>query len=164
MSQTHDLWLELSIPAEWERIDRVREAVASSLGAVYGSGSVDEILSMVSTELLENAIKYGTPGKPVRLRLHSELEGLTVSVSNHVASGSAHASKLSERIVWLSSFTDPREAYAAALQRVYATVGTESDGGLGIARIFHEGQCKVACERSGPEMVTVTAHWPGPGA
>ena len=61
MALNHDLFLELSIPPEWTRIDRVREAVASSLGAVFGSSGVDEALSMVSTELLENALKYGTP-------------------------------------------------------------------------------------------------------
>jgi hypothetical protein len=80
MTLNHDLFLELSIPPEWPRIDRVREAVASSLGAVFGSGGVDEALSMVSTELLENALKYGLPGKIVRFRLQSEMQSVVVSV------------------------------------------------------------------------------------
>jgi hypothetical protein len=161
MNVEHDLRLELSLPSEWDRIEQVREAVTSSLGAVFGSGGVDELLSMVSTELLENAMKYGTPGESVRFSLHSQLDTVTVSVSNHVRSDSEHARTLAKHIAWLESFGDAREAYAAALQRVYSTMGGDHNSGLGIARIFHEGQCSVACEHPTPEILTVTARWAG---
>lgn len=163
MKAEHDLLLELSIPADWQRIDQVREAVASSLGAVFGvgSGGVDEMLSMVSTELLENALKYGAPGHSVRFRLESADNAVVVHVSNQLPSDSQHGRTLRERISWLQSFEDPPAAYAAALQRVFAGVGSGSDGGLGIARILHEGQCQLDCDVSNADMITVTARWTG---
>ena len=53
------LQLTLSIPPQWARIDRVRQAVGLCLAAVFSDTELEDALAMTCAELLENAIKYG---------------------------------------------------------------------------------------------------------
>src|SRR5581483_12300060 len=100
------LALELVVPHEWERIDLIREAVGRCAMAVFADEEAKDALSMVCSELLENAMKYGSPGADVTLSIGEDADGLVVTVSNAVDDASRHVSELRERIEWLRGCAD----------------------------------------------------------
>jgi hypothetical protein len=146
--------LQLRMPLDWDRIDTIREAVALCLRATYDDDELGSAISMVSAELLENAVKYGSSGAVVRISLEELADSVKVVVTNPVDRPCSHAGTLQQRLAWLSGFADPRKAYVAALEQAYHDA---SEGGLGLARIAHEGRCSVACDTSTEGQVTVSA-------
>jgi hypothetical protein len=156
------LRLELSMAAEWERIDAVREAVGRCVAAVFGDIELQHLLGMVSAELLENAVKYGRARNGVSLSIRGDAQDLVVTVANSIEKGANHAQLLQKRLRWLRDFREPYDAYSAALQEVYdrATPATE-DFGLGLARIYYEGRCQLDCDVSQPDFISVSARFRG---
>jgi hypothetical protein len=150
--------LNLTIPPDWSRIDPTREAVGLLVLAIFGDDDLRDALAMVSEELLENAIKYSTPGSTVSISIRHDGERVAVSVSNAVDESSAHAAALRERIDWLRRFPDAASAYRAAIGKVYETAPRpDGEAGLGIVRIAYEGRCGVTCDLAAGR-VTVTAN------
>jgi hypothetical protein len=150
--------LDLSIPPDWTRIELVRKAVGFCVWAVFGRGDLRDSLSMVSAELLENAVKYSAPDREVRLSITEEPDKLVVAVTNDVE-GDGHVTTLAQRLEWLRTFSSPADAYMAALSEVFDHKGEDrvGEGGLGIVRIAYEGGCNIDCDTSKPGQVTVRA-------
>ena len=150
--------LDLSIPPDWTRIELVRKAVGFCVWAVFGRGDLRDSLSMVSAELLENAVKYSAPDREVRLSITEEPDRLVVAVTNEVE-GDSHVTTLAHRLEWLRTFSSAADAYMAALSEVFDHKGEEraGEGGLGIVRIAYEGGCDLDCDTSKPGQVTVRA-------
>src|ERR1044072_1288571 len=113
------LHLDLSIPPDWTRIELVRKAVGFCVWAVFGRGDLRDSLSMVSAELLENAVKYSAPDKDVYLSISEEPDKLVVSVTNTVDSTARHLTALKQRLEWLRTFPSAADAYMAALSEVF---------------------------------------------
>jgi hypothetical protein len=146
--------LQLQMAPEWQRIETIRQAVALCVDAAFDNPELRDSIAMVSAELLENAAKYGKPGALVRLVVEELPDGVRVVVRNPVDLPSSHSDVLKERVDWLRDFSDAREAYRVALQHAYDNPG---EGGLGLARIAHEGGCRVRCDTSTTGEVTVSA-------
>ncbi len=141
----HPLKLELLIPPQWARVDRVRQAVAICVGAVFADTDLEDSLAMTSAELLENAIKYGVVGDArVVFALFHDGEAVTIEVTN--SSSLEGAAALRERLDWLASFPSASDAYGAALAAVAerGSVGGDASG-LGLVRIAYEGGCNLSC-------------------
>jgi hypothetical protein len=153
--------LELSLPAEWSKIDPTREAVGLLVLALFGNDDLRDALAMVSEELLENAIKYSRPGSTVGVAITDSDGGVVIAVTNVVDESSRHLTHLRERIDWIATFPSAADAYGAALARVYERKD-RTETGLGIARIAYEGRCHLELELSVPGRVTVTARCPRP--
>jgi len=149
--------MDLRFPADWERIEPVREAVSRCLQAVYADGELQESLQMVSAELLENAVKYGAHEDVMWLSIEERPEGLVVGVTNAIPAGSPHVDALRERIAWIAAFADPAEAFVAAMAEIFARSDPYGHSGLGLARVAHEGGCRIECDESQPGQVTVRA-------
>lgn len=151
--------LDVRIPTEWGRIEPARETVGHLIEAVFADTDLKDALSMVCAELLENAIKYGKPdARGVRLQLHEEQDGLVIAVTNAVESGSHHMSVLREKIAWIRGFSDPTEAYMAALAQVYERPEEEQNGGLGLVRIAYEGGCSLDCSSDDSTLTVLARH------
>src|SRR5688572_25673655 len=101
-----EIHLRLCLTLKWDQIDELRRAVALCVQAVFGSAPFRDSISMVSTELLENAVKYGHPGV-VRLTVEERSDSVSVTVTNPVDDFGPHATTLKERIAWLAAFDDP---------------------------------------------------------
>ena len=54
-----ELSIRLRVPAEWSGIEPVREAVGKVLHVVCTDRDVEDAVSMVCAELLDNALRYG---------------------------------------------------------------------------------------------------------
>lgn len=149
------LQLELRIPPQWARIDRVRQAVSLCIAAVFADTDLEDALAMTSAELLENAMKYGkSDSDRVTLTVFDHADEVVVSVSNALG-GEGDAEALRRRIAWISGFESASDAYMAALAEVSERDGGQ--GGLGLVRIAYEGGCRLSCDGTGTEL-TVRAH------
>jgi hypothetical protein len=154
--------LDLCFPAEWERIDPVRQAVGNCLTAVFGDRDLKDAIAMVSAELLENALKYGKVDQPdVKIRIHEDVDAevMVIEVSNTIDVESSHLKTLEERVSWVKGFKDPQEAYLSALASAFQG-NDDITSGLGLARISYEGGCEIECDTtSEPGRVIVRARY-----
>ena len=152
------LRVELHFPAEWGRIESIRAAVALCVRAAIGQQDLDDTMSMVVAELLENAVKYGLPSpSSVVFTLVDEGSQLVVTVTNLVPPGSQHIGALHDRLTWIDSFSHPSEAYLAALRQIYEETEERTSGGLGMVRVAYEGGCRIECDDSQLDRVVVRA-------
>src|SRR5687768_9169205 len=139
------LHLNLSIPPDWKRIELVRKAVGFCVWATFGRGDLRDSVSMVSAELLENAVKYSAPGGDVRLTITEEEDRLVIAVTNAVEEASPHVAMLKKRLDWARGFPTTAEAYMAALSEVFdrSESAPAGEGGLGLVRIAYEGSSSI---------------------
>lgn len=123
------------LDASWDQIDPLRtylEAyVTQRLDVVHA-----ERISVVSHELLENAVKYGTVGTSVQfdLRLAKLGERFLVRVTNGAVSSRV---RLLEEEMRRIRRSPGREAYVEALER--ARKLPEGKSMIGLARAGYEG-------------------------
>jgi hypothetical protein len=158
-----DLRLDLTVPAQWERIEAVREVVARCLTLVFETQELRDAVAMVSAELLENAVKYGGAGPAIWFTLREERGVVLITVTHPTGRDPAHLSSLLDRVAWLRRFVSTREAYIAALASLYETEADNDvtvTGGLGIVRMAHEGGCALDVDTSQPGWLTVQASRP----
>jgi hypothetical protein len=150
------LLLRMTVRLDWSAIETLREAIHRIVSVALGED--DGIaLAMVSSELLENAVKYGGDGV-ISLWIEQETDRVVVHVVNRVDEGAPHSARLREQLGWLRSFGDPARAYLAALQRVFERRSEALDEArLGLARIAFEGGCDLVLEDEGTDHVAVRA-------
>lgn len=151
--------LTMRIPADWDRIEDVRQAVSKCVLAAFGDVRFCDALGMVVSELLENAVKYGVADEPVHLAVEQTGGQVVVTVTNSVGRESRYLKTLVDHVHWIRSFDEPLMAYEAALTRAYET---EAEGGLGIVRAAYEGGCSIDCDVETPGLVRVVARCDAP--
>jgi hypothetical protein len=151
---TTALVLDLELRPDWANIDRANQAIGLLALGIYADPDLKDVIAMVSTELLENALKHAVPDTGVRLSIHDERVRIVIAVTNAVLEPT-QVQKLEAHVEWLHSFTDARAAYIAAIEQAVARPASSS--GLGICRIAYEGGCGIACDNSEPGRLTVRA-------
>ncbi len=162
MNQLHEeLSIRLRVPAEWAGIEPVREAVGKVLHVVCLDRDVEDAVSMVCAELLDNALRYGRhDGRGINFSLQI-LEGqLVVSVSHAVPFGSPDVPRLLDRLAWVGRQEDPAQAFIEALSQVGARTADapgDSGAGVGLARVAYMGGCRLAADTSSRDRITVIA-------
>lgn len=150
-----ELHLELPLPGDWEQIEVARAGVQQLIEGALRDPDRREAIAMVASELLENALKHGpeVPLGPPVLGVDIDAAAVRVRVSSELGADASSCHRLEERLAWLGTFSDPYEAYTAAVQRVFSG---ETDAGVGLARIAYEGRCKLTMSSAGTR-VTVQA-------
>ncbi|HSN93263.1 MAG TPA: hypothetical protein VLS93_18680 [Anaeromyxobacteraceae bacterium] len=101
-------------------------------------------LSMVSQELLENAVKYGSfaSGDAVSFEIRVSDEYVTIEVRSPVGeTGESALREFDQMVQWVRSFADPFEAYVERMRAVSSQPYAAGKSGLGLARIAYEGRC-----------------------
>ncbi len=154
--------LRFQIPPEWSRIEPARQAVWHYVQAVAEDRDLSDALSIVASELLENAVKYSSGHRePIVLKLSGRDERrVTVEVSNRVDTEGEAIRTLEERLALVHSFENASDAYLATLTHAHFAAGSGTKrqlGGLGLARIAYEGGCTIEA-RVLEGWLTVTAH------
>jgi hypothetical protein len=143
--------IDLPVTDRWENVDLLRTSVQSCFTAVFQNVDGCNAISMVTGELLENAVKYGawstTPG-PFRLRVEGSAGRAVVTVENPVASSEdPNLAALLGVVRWLRGFPDAAEAYRARLLEIAsAPRDHEHTSGLGLVRVAYEGGCTLSAE------------------
>lgn len=132
-----DRRISLSIPILWEYVREVRRMVRDALaGRDEGLRSA---ATMVASELVENAIKYGESvhGAPdVTFSLTVGTDCLTIEVTNGVASTTA-LDDVREALDQIGQAGDREALYVSRLERLLARPSQQ--GKLGLYRVGFEG-------------------------
>ncbi len=149
MTHRRVFFLELPIREEWEGIEPLRASVLACVQAVFRDAGRSEALSMVASELIENAVKFGDWSRrvdaPFSLRVAGDGEGVEVVVTNPVPPGSAGVARLLAEVRRIAAAPSPEQAYTKAVRGVALGKATS----LGLARAAYEGGCDLSARLDG---------------
>ena len=146
--------LQLTFEPMWPNVREIRQRVGSALEdcpAALRSAAI-----MTSSELVENAIKYGESvpaAKTVTFQLEATPDRLYIRVVN----GSTNAqgvAELGRRVEELQRASDKQALYLARLEQLLANA--DDSGKLGIYRVGFEGGFDLQLDYRN-SVVTVTA-------
>ena len=156
--------LELPIGPEWQNVDRLRLAILNCLAAVFGDQDLSESVGIVTSELLENAIKYGDWTRRERPFLTLSVRGngdeVRVEVASPVESHSTHLENVQKTITWIQKFPNAREAYIARMHAIAADTDEAGVSRMGLVRIAYEGPCAIEARIVEPAVLHITASIP----
>jgi hypothetical protein len=154
-----ELRLMLTLEPNWRAIEALRSSLLSCVVAILGSKELGETASIVVSELLENAVKYGAwSGAPGRLEVEVIAcgESFRVRVANPVSAGQPSVARLEEMIDWIRRFPDGEAAYRARLAEI-ARSPAQSGSGLGLVRVAREGPCSLEVESTADRVLVSAA-------
>jgi hypothetical protein len=156
--------LELPLQPEWQNVDLLRLAILNCLSAVFGDPELSESVGIVTSELLENAIKYGDwgHGQPrfLRLRVTGGGHEVNVEVASPVLAGSPHLKRIAATLEWIERFSTAREAYIARMRAIAEEPEKSGESKMGLVRIAYEGPCAISATASGDGVMRVRATIP----
>ena len=159
--------LELPLQPEWQNVDLLRLAILNCLSAVFGDPELSESVGIVTSELLENAIKYGDWSRAACRTLLLHVRGVGSEVRVEVASplheGSKHLERLRETIAWIHGFPSPRDAYIARMRAIAEQQEKTGESKMGLVRIAYEGPCAIGAADEGDGLLRVRASIPTVG-
>lgn len=161
-----DFRIELPIGPDWQNVDRLRLAILNCLAAVFGDQDLSESVGIVTSELLENAIKYGdweNCEKPLLvLGVRGNAETIEVDVASPIEPASPHFENVKRTIAWISRFPSARDAYVARMQAIAEDpeIGVSR---MGLVRIAYEGPCVIEASVGGERVLHVCASIPAVG-
>ena len=156
--------LRCSVLPQWDEIEVVRD---KTVAFCREQGLIDEVtdaVAMVTSELLENANKYGTTTAEhpeIEVRLTCRSSSVTVEVRHDTAPGSAaHLLRLDRMIQWIRSYQDPFQAYLERLREVSTQSLEHRESCMGLVRIAYEGRSIVDFFLDEDNTLTVSAVHP----
>ena len=133
--------VSVSLPHTWDHIRQIRGRVAEALKDA--DESLRSATVMVTSELLENAVKYGE-AVPTARNISVSLKVTETSIVIRVTNGSADAgavATLARRVDEIMSAPDKSVLYFARLEELMSEP-TET-GKLGLYRIAFEGRFDI---------------------
>ncbi len=146
--------LSRNLPPHWSCVREIRTEVTQALGAY--SSAVRYAAMMTSSELLENAVKYGEPVRQaptIQFGMSANSKLIEITVSN----GSTRAERVLELRRHVEEITAAQDRSAMYFSRLRELVNEPNQGSkLGIYRIVFEGEFDLRVAFV-DEVVTVTA-------
>ena len=160
---------EIAIRPVWSEVERVRNESMNFLESQDLPDDTIQSLGMVTSELCENAVKYGSFGGGQEPRVHvhiycnDERERVSIRVSGPVqVENNPHFRRLKQTLDWLEHHENPMQAYLEKMQDVSRRDPLDKESGLGLPRIAYEGQSILSYELNDDNVLTVSAvHHPG---
>jgi hypothetical protein len=146
MSQDYDFAINVPVRNDWSNVSLLVTSVQNCFNAMFANVRGSRTVAMVTGELLENAIKYGSWTKDdqrLRLRVSGTAESTRVTVDN--PADLEKFQDLQRSLEWMNGFADAEAAFRARLLAIATTTDTDVSK-LGVVRIAHEGQCALEAE------------------
>jgi hypothetical protein len=146
--------LELNFEPMWPNVREIRQRVGNALAAC--PSQLRSAAVMTSSELVENAIKYGESvpaAKTVAFLLEVTADQIFIRVVNG-STNAAGVAELQRRVHEVRAAPDRQALYLARLEQLLANA--EESGKLGIYRIGFEGGFDLQLDYTN-SIVTVTA-------
>ncbi len=139
-----DSVLNLLVAPDWGEIENVRKRLVTFLAPHDFAAAASDALAMVTSELMENAVKYGFYGGPVTqiaVTVTVDQRSVIIEVKSPLHANEDEAmDRLDHTIQWIRGYQDPFQAYLTTLKDVSAQSMDSSESGLGLVRIAYEGQ------------------------
>ncbi|MEW6267137.1 MAG: ATP-binding protein [Thermodesulfobacteriota bacterium] len=137
-------FIEMKLNPVWDEIEPVRNKTSEFLRTHKVAEATVYALTMVVSELVENAIKYGNfpnKGDKVAVSLKIENKAVIIEVQNPVDEKALkNLRNLDRAIQWIRGYQDPFEAYVIKLKEVSKKSFRDETSGLGLVRIAYEGR------------------------
>lgn len=152
--------LALSIKPVWEEIENVRNTGREFLKTHKLSDDIMDALTMVMSELVENAIKYGSfpGGEKIDITIAVQKHLIIIEVKNPIDdSGIPFLRHLDETIQWIRGYQDPFESYIIKLRQISSKSLQDMECGLGLVRISFEGRSILDFYVSEDNILNVSA-------
>jgi hypothetical protein len=152
--QTAPPLINMSLPHTWDHIRKIRKSVGEALED--REPALRSAAMMVTSELVENAIKYGqdVPAAPqISLVLSFDHDELRIAVSNG-STDLAGIGELERRVTEIVQAPDKATLYMTRLEELLAQ--PLESGKLGLYRIAFEGQFELLFNYAN-DVVTITA-------
>lgn len=136
--------LKLKIKPDWAKIEEAYEKCRDFLNENKFNLDIIDAVSMITSELIENAVKYGAfdSGEGVidyTLRINKK--DIIVEVKNPVDDTvGRHLKRLDEIVQWIRGYQNPFEVYVKKLKEVSTKSFSDDESCLGLVRIAYEGQ------------------------
>lgn len=134
----------MTLGPNWDQIEEVRRRTRVFLKNQGLSRELIDAVTMVSSELVENGMKYGCfkdSEESLTFNLNIVEKNVIVEVTHPTsASAASHLRRLDKTIQWIRGFQDPFQAYLEKLKEVARRPIGDSESGLGLVRIAYEGK------------------------
>lgn len=151
ISATH---LEMRFKTNLEIVGVVRRFVAELYQRTRMDADDVDRIAMATHELLENAIRFSKDGlAALRIDLFPGNPS-SVSIRTENSATAENCASVSGRVAAIKVASDPYELYSAVMR---ASAAQTHGSGLGLARVFAEGELRLECVVQG-SMVVVTAN------
>lgn len=141
---------ELPISAEWSNVDLLRRTVIPYVVAAFEDDELSTRTSIITGELLENAVKYGNwetgDRRSFRLAVRGSERQLRVEVTNPVRDGAASLKKLIGLVEWIKRFPSPKDAYLTRLVEIANHEAAPGESGMGLVRLAYEAGCQIGVD------------------
>jgi len=139
------LVLELKLQPVWGEIERAREECRTFVQKLGSNEDTTDAVCMITSEILENAIKYGDYSRgnqEITYKLESGRDGMLVQSWSPVPQGimPENLKRLDTIIQWIRGFQSPFQAYLERLKIVAGQPLDDNESGLGLVRIAYEGE------------------------
>ncbi|HEY0880386.1 MAG TPA: ATP-binding protein [Archangium sp.] len=148
------------LPPDWELARREWEPCLEFFARCGLDRDEAYAMTMATSELLENAIKYGAwrgAGEQITLSLEAEARAVVVEIESPIADDAATLRRLDDRIQWMRSFQSPFQAYVERLKEVSSQTYQEGESGLGLCRIAYEARCLLDFYVTGEGRLAMSA-------
>jgi hypothetical protein len=136
--------IDMTLGPHWDQIEEVRRRTRVFLKNQGLSRELIDAVTMVSSELVENGMKYGSfkdSEESLTFNLNIVDKNVIVEVTHPTnASAAAHLRRLDKTIQWIRGFQDPFQAYLERLKEVARRPLGDNESGLGLVRIAYEGK------------------------
>lgn len=160
--------LEIPIGPKWRNIELLRSACLNCIVAVFEDHEPGNVVGMVASELLENAVKYGDwtrPGQPyLNLRVRGTKQSVVIDVASPVAPASDHYATLRATLDRIRTFPTRRDAYLARMREIAEQPAGSGISRMGLVRIAYEGACRIEARLTEDDMLHIIATVEPPGS
>lgn len=146
--------LEIEVPIVWEYVRRVRQQVDAAL--VHLDEDQRSAAVMVASELLENAIKYGTAVPALsrtRVTLNYSPQHIEIRVDNGLVEDPAYQ-RVRAIVDSMSDESACEKLYLARIQELIDNPFQKNQ--LGLYRIGYEGKFSLVCNLQ-DQVLSITA-------
>ena len=147
-----DGYIEIRFGPRWKYISPARVFIQNFIAIALSDQAKADSIAMATSELLENAVKYGSSEDThCIVQAYPETGVIQASVTNHATEqGAREVKALFDRIM----AGDPLESYIMQMRE--AATRTDGKSQLGLARIRYETGADVKLDLTPDHKVTIT--------
>jgi hypothetical protein len=160
MTENINNQLEYNFSPRWEELEIIRQYISEFSKNNSLSRDDTDSLVMVSSELVENALKYGDFDRLNKVEFSAQIKNhkVILEVKNPINSLSSEMLRnLDSNIQWIRGYQNPYEAYIERLKLISGKELKIGESGLGLVRIAYEGKSIIDFYVNEDNILSVSA-------
>lgn len=136
--------LTFNVTSNWSEIDHINIRTRDFLSDTSLSQGEVDTFTMVITELMENAIKYGQDDAYIEVAVTITGTDIQIRVDNQIDHNQIPSLKrLDHTLQWIRGIHDPYQAFLERIRQIAREPLSDSKSCLGLVRIAYEGRAII---------------------